>query len=334
MKAIRIHRYGGNEVVRCDEIDAPTAGPGEVIIDVYAAGVNPVDFKIRNGELKRVRHDRFPLALGSELSGVVSACGAGVGNLRVGDEVFARVGKESMGAFAEQACVRAEHVAKKPARLSHVEAASLPLAGLTAYQALVEHGHLTRGQRVLVHAASGGVGTLAVQMAHHLGAHVIGVASAKSHPFLRTLGADELIDRGTEQFEARVHDVDLVLDLVGGKTLARSFAVMRRGGSIVSIAGTPTPEYARQAGLAKPIVWVLMLLNLRVARQAHARDVHHVFFMMRPDGAQLAALAALVDAGALAPVIDRVFPLADAAAALDHVESGGARGKVVLQVKR
>jgi alcohol dehydrogenase len=199
---------------------------------------------------------------------------------------------------------------------------------------LVEHGHLLRGQRVLVHAASGGVGTLAIQIAHHLGAQVVGVASAKSHPFLRQLGADELIDRGSDAFEKRAHDVDLVLDLVGGKTLTRSFAVMRHGGIIVSIAGTPTPEYARQSGLPTPIVWILTLANLGTAWRGRARDVRHVFFMMRPDGKQLAALAALVDIGALKPVIDRVFPLDEAAAALAHVETGAARGKVVLEVKR
>jgi alcohol dehydrogenase len=160
------------------------------------------------------------------------------------------------------------------------------------------------------------------------------VASAKSHPFLRQLGAHQLIDRGSEAFEERARDVDLALDLVGGKTLTRSFAVMRRGGIIVSIAGMPTPEYARETGLPTPIVWVLTLANLGTARRAHARAVRHVFFMMRPDGQQLAALGGLVDAGALKPVIDRVFPLDEAGAALAHVETGAARGKVVLEVKR
>jgi NADPH:quinone reductase-like Zn-dependent oxidoreductase len=334
MKAVRIGRYGGNEEVRLDEIDPPRAGPGEIVVDVHAAGVNPVDFKIRSGALKRVRKDTFPLALGSELSGVVRACGPGVDRFRVGDEVFARVGKEAMGAFAEEARLLAAHAAKKPARLTHVEAASLPLAGLTAYQMLVERGHLARGQRVLVHAASGGVGTLAIQIAHHLGAHVVGVASAKSHPFLRQLGADELIDRGSEAFETRTRDIDLVLDLVGGDTRKRSFAVMRRGGVIVSIAGLPTADYARTSGLPTPVVWIVTLAGLGTARRARARGVRHVFFMMRPDGEQLAALGSLVDAGALQPVIDRVFPLDDAAAALAYVETGAARGKVVLAVKR
>jgi NADPH:quinone reductase-like Zn-dependent oxidoreductase len=333
VKAVRIHRYGGAEVVRYEEVARPRPGAGELLVEVHAAGVNPVDYKIRDGALRRLRRDRLPLTLGCELSGVVVERGAGVADIGEGDAVFARVEKQRLGAFAEYALVRRIDLAAKPPELTHTEAASLPLAALTAWQALVDHARLASGQTLLVHAAAGGVGVMATQLGRHLGATVVATASAANRELCESLGAAQVIDYRTRRFEDEVGSCDVVLDTLGGDVLRRSLDVTARGGNVVSIAGRPTAAFARAAGLPTVAVWALALAGWPTARHARRRGVTHTYFMMQPSGAQLGELAALASRRVLRPVVDRVLPLAEAAAALDHLAGGHARGKVVLLVR-
>jgi len=333
MKAARAHGYGKNDVVRVEEAPRPSPGPKDLLVEVHAAGVNPVDYKIVRGGLKRIRKETFPLVLGSELSGVVVERGAEVKRFQVGDAVFARVQKDRTGTFAELALVAEEDAAKKPDGTTHVEAASIPLAGLTAWQGLTERGALAAGQTVLIHAAAGGVGVFATQLAKHLGARVIATASEKNRGFVTELGADEVIDYRTERFEERVHDCDLVFDTIGGDTFVRSLDVVRQGGRIVSIVGKPTGEFAREEGLGWPIPTILDLVNASTRRVLRRRGITHAFFMMRPDGEQLGTIGDLVAARKVRTVIDRVFPLDDVVRAFEHVEAGHTRGKVVIEVR-
>jgi NADPH:quinone reductase-like Zn-dependent oxidoreductase len=333
MRAVVIDRYGDNHVVRLAEIPEPTPKPHQELIEVHAASVNPVDYKIRNGELKYVLPARFPLILGSDLSGVVVQIGESVTRFRVGDAVYVRLDKHASGAFAERVVADEAHIAHKPASLSHVEAASIPLAGLTAWQALTEVAHVKAGQSVLVHAGSGGVGTLAIQLARHLGATVITTASARNAARLQELGAHRVVDYHTERFEEVCRDLDMVFDTLGGEVRARSFAVMRPGGVMVSIAGMPTPAFARQNGMALPLRLAIGLGHLPTWARARRAQAHFEYLFMRPSGEQLSQLAQLVESGALKPVLDQVHPLSDATLALARVESGRAQGKVVMDLR-
>ena len=257
MKAAFIRRYGGNKVVELGELPAPQAGPGELLVEVHAASVNPVDFKIRDGMLKMIVPFGFPLILGNDLSGVVKAVGAGVTRFRPGDAVFARMDKRRIGAFAEFAVVAEADAAAKPANLSHIEAAAVPLAGLTAWQALFEIGGLKAGQKVLIHGGSGGVGSFAIQLARHAGATVATTVGARNAELARSLGADIVIDYKTQRFEDVVSDQDLVFDTQAGDIQHRSFAVLKRGGVLVSIAGKPDGRLVREFGL-NPLLGVLL----------------------------------------------------------------------------
>jgi NADPH:quinone reductase-like Zn-dependent oxidoreductase len=330
MRAILIDRYGDNSVVRLGEAPSPTLGARDVRIAVRAASVNPVDFKIRSGELRRLGAVRFPLTLGNDCSGVVTEVGAEVTRFAPGDEVFARVGKDRLGAFADEVAVEEAFVAHKPASLDHVAAAALALVGLTAWQALVDVVKLEKEERVLIHAGSGGVGSIAIQVAKALGAHVTTTAGAQSAALVRELGAERSIDYKTERFDEVLRDYDAVFDTVGGDTRARSFSVLRRGGRMVSITGTPTAAFAREQGLGVIPRAAIAVMGAGTTMRAARRGVHFTYLYMRPSGAQLEELAALAERGALRPLVDRTFPLEQAARALEHVESGRARGKVVL----
>ena len=333
MKAVFIERFGGNEVVRVDDQPTPEPGPTELLVQVHAAGVNPVDYKLRDGKMKVIVKPRFPLVLGSELSGVVVGVGAQVTRFRVGDEVFARLDKERIGAYAELAAVDESLAAPKPANLTHEEAASLPLVGLTSWQALVDVGRLQRGQKVLIHAGSGGIGTFAIQLAKHLGAHVATTASARNAGLVRSLGADEVIDYRSQAFEEVLSDYDLVYDTLAGETQHRSFAVLNRGGTLVSIAGNPDAAFAREHGLNPLLRLALAALSWKSTRLARRHGVRFAYHFMHPDGAQLAEIGRLVEAGAIRPVIDRTFPLERVAEAFDYSAAGRTVGKVVVQVR-
>lgn len=333
MKAAYIRRYGGNEAVELGELPAPQAGPGELLVEVHAASVNPVDFKIRSGMLKMIVPFGFPLILGNDLSGVVKAVGAGVTRFRPGDAVFARMDKQRIGAFAEFAVVAEADAAAKPANLTHVEAAAVPLAGLTAWQALFEIGGLKAGQKVLIHAGSGGVGTFAIQLARHAGATVATTVGARNAELARSLGADVVIDYKTQRFEDIVSGYDLVLDTQAGDIRHRSFAVLKRGGVLVSIAGTPDGRLIRQWGLNPLLGLLLDFLNRKTLRLAKKHGVRYEYLFMHPSGEQLAQIGRLLAEGNVKTIIDKVFPLEQVREALAYSEAGHATGKVVVEVK-
>ncbi|MBZ0131736.1 MAG: NADP-dependent oxidoreductase [Rhodocyclaceae bacterium] len=333
MKAAFIRRYGGNDVVELGELPAPQAGPGELLVAVQAASVNPVDFKIRDGMLKMIIPFGFPLILGNDFSGVVQAVGAGVTRFRPGDAVFARMDKRRIGAFAEFAVVAEADAAAKPTNLTHIEAAAVPLAGLTAWQALFEIGGLKAGQKVLIHGGSGGVGTFAIQLAHHAGATVATTVGARNAELARRLGADIVIDYKTQRFEDVVSGYDLVLDTQAGDILHRSFAVLKRGGVLVSIAGKPDGRLVREFGL-NPLLGVLLdFLSRKSLRLAKRHGVRYEYLFMHPSGEQLAQLGRLLAEGSVRTGIDKVFPLEQVREALAYCEAGHATGKVVVEVK-
>jgi len=333
MKAAFIRRYGGNAVVELGELPAPQAGPGELLVEVHAASVNPVDFKIRDGLLKMIVPFGFPLILGNDLSGVVKAVGTGVTRFRPGDAVFARMDKRRIGAFAEFAVVAEADAAAKPANLTHIEAAAVPLAGLTAWQALFEIGGLKAGQKVLIHAGSGGVGTFAIQLARHAGATVATTVGARNAELARNLGANVVIDYKSQRFEDVVSGQDLVFDTQAGDIQHRSFAVLKRGGVLVSIAGKPDGRLVRQWGL-NPLLGVLLdFLSRKSLRLAKKHGVRYEYLFMHPSGEQLAQIGRLLADGSVRTVIDKVFPLEQVREALAYSEAGHATGKVVVEVK-
>ena len=330
MKALAIRRY--KAPMEMMELPRPEPGPGELLVRVRAAGVNPLDSKIRDGVVKVLLSFSFPLILGTDLAGDVAAIGPGVSRFTLGDAVYARLDSDRIGAFAEYAVVRESAAARKPARLDYTQAASLPLVGLTAWQTLVELAQLKAGQKVLIHAGSGGVGTFAIQLAKHLGAHVTTTAGAKNHALVKSLGADVAIDYQTRRFEAVVEDQDVVLDTQGGDTLLRSFQVVKPGGVVVTIGGRPDAKFARAWGLSLPLVWLLGFLNRKVDRLARKKRVRFEYLFMRASGEQLEKLGALVEQGVIRPVLDKIFPFEAAAEAISYVESGRAVGKVVIRV--
>jgi NADPH:quinone reductase-like Zn-dependent oxidoreductase len=330
MKAFLIDRYGGPEVLVAREHPDPEPGPGDLLVDMRAASVNPVDFKIRSGGVKVLVKDRFPLVLGSDVSGVVASVGPGVTRFATGDEVFARLRKDRIGSFAERVLVDETLAVKKPANLTHAEAASIPLVAETSFQALVEIGKLAKGQRVLIHAGSGGVGTFAIQLARHLGATVVTTASAKNRALVEGLGASEVIDYRTQRFEEVAAPCDVVLDTQGGETLERSFRVVKEGGVVVTIGGKPDAKFAKAYGLNPVIVFALGVMMRKVTRLAREKRARFEYLFMRPDGEQLAAIAALLVQGTIRPVLERTFPFLETKEAVAHVEAGRAVGKVVI----
>ena len=305
MKAIRIHQYGGPEVLAQVEMQRPTPGANEVLIKIHAALVNPADWKIRAGYMKDFLPLTFPATLGADISGTVEEVGPGAARFKRGDEVYASLGLEG-GGYAEYVVTKEEIVAKKPATLNHVQAASVPVAALTAWQALFEVAQLQAGQKALIHAAAGGVGNFAVQLAKAKGAHVIGTASS-DQAFLGELGVDKALDYQKTRFEDVVHDADVVLDTIGGDTQERSFKALKKGGILVSIVQPPSQELAAKYG------------------------VRALFYGGHPSSSNLVEIAKLIDAGKVKTVVDTVLPLAEAQRAHELSQSGHARGKIVLK---
>jgi NADPH:quinone reductase-like Zn-dependent oxidoreductase len=331
MRALVLSRYGGPEHTALIDVPQPSPGAGELLVQVQAAGLNPVDFKTRAGALKIIRNYPLPVVMGNELSGVVEAVGPGVTRFAKGDRAFARVDRDRMGAFAEYAVVHQDHVARMPASLGFPSAAAVPLAALTAIQALRDELHVGAGQRVFIPGGAGGVGTFAIQLAKYLGAHVATTASPRGEALVKRLGADVVIDYSRERFEDKLSGYDCAFDLLGGDTLARLWPVLKPGGHVVSIAGMPEPVTARKdlgrgSGLAA-LFWVASLsTRLRAAR--HGLSYRYLF--MHPSGTDLAYLASLIDAQKIEVVIDRVFPFAEAKEAMAYLERGHAKGKVVV----
>jgi alcohol dehydrogenase len=326
-------RYGGPEVVEIRDVPVPRIGDDEALVEVHAASLNPIDFKTRQGKVRALLHYRLPMVMGQDLSGVVVEVGKNVKRMRLGDEIYARLSKDRIGSFAEYAVVRDQDGSKKPARLSHEEAASLPLVGLTAYQALVDRAHVREGSKVLVHAGSGGLGTFAIQLAKHLGATVATTTSTRNVDLVKSLGADVVIDYKAQNFWEVLSGYDLVLDALGGDALLRSFRVVRPGGLVISVSGTPDRKFAKSWGLGFVLQTVLAIMSHRITSTASAAQVRYEFLFMEPSGAELDTIRGLVDEGVIKPVVDRVFSLGDAKEALAYSESGRARGKIILKIR-
>src|SRR5712692_10562330 len=331
MKAFIVDRYKGE--LRFGEMPDPEIRDHDVLVQIYAAGVNPLDSKIRDSEFKLILPYRLPLILGNELAGVVVRVGSRVVQFKPGDEVCARPDKDRIGTFAEFIAMREDAVAIKPKRLTMEEAASIPLVGLTAWQALVERANLKAGQKVLIHAGSGGVGTFAIQLAKHLGATVATTTSTANLDLVKRLGADIAIDYKTTDFEEILRDCDVVLNSLDGETLKKSLRVLKPGGNLISISGPPDPEFARHLGLSRILELVMRLLSFRIRRQAKRHQVNYSFLFMRASGNQLRQISSLIETGAVRPVLDRVFPFELTKEAMAYLETGRAKGKVVVKVR-
>lgn len=321
---------GYKQPVHEAEVPEPVVGDTDVLIEIEAAGLNVLDEKLRAGEFKAFLSYELPLTLGHDVAGTVVRAGRAVQSFAPGDRVFSRVRDGRIGTLAERIAVSEADVAAAPTSVGIVEAASLPLVALTAWQALVERGKVTAGTKVLIHAGAGGVGTIAIQLAKHLGAFVATTASASDADFLRELGADIVIDYRSDDFAAQLADYDVVLDSIGGENLLRSLGVLRAGGIAIGIAGPPTPEFAEGVG-AKPLVRLAIAALSRKARaRARRLGVRYEFLLMRADGTQLRTIAQLVDAGAIRPVVGATYPFDDTPAALASLHTGGTRGKTVV----
>src|SRR6478672_3254480 len=323
MKAFVVAQYG-KDGIRAADLPEPRIGNSDVLVRVSAASINPLDKMVRNGEFKQLLKYKTPFVIGHDVAGVVTQVGAGVRNFNVGDEVYARPRDLRIGTFAE-------YIAPKPASLTLHEAAAVPLVALAAWQILVEKAQVKPGQKVLVHAGAGGLGSTVIQLAKHLGAHVATTASGASEELVRDLGADVVVDYTTQDFPEILSGYDLVLDSLGGQNLMKSLTVLKPGGLAIGVAGPPDAGFAKQLGAPKPFELVLSFLSRKVRSAARKLGVRYSFFFMRASGAQLRDLGALYDAGHLRPVIDSTFAFDQTLEALAYVETGRVKaGKVVV----
>jgi alcohol dehydrogenase len=333
MKAFVLTRYGKKRALQSADVPMPEPRDDEVLVEVHAASVNVLDAKIRNGEFKLILPYRMPLVLGHDVAGVVAKVGPRVRQFKPGDEVYARADDFRIGTFAEFVPVRETSLALKPKNLTMEEAASIPLVGLTAWQALVEKSGLKQGQKVFIQAGSGGVGTFAIQLARHLGATIATTTSAANLALVKGLGADVVIDYKTQDFEDVLRDYDVVLNSQDGKTLEKSLRVLRSGGKLVSISGPPDPAFGKEITAPGFVKLVIRLLSSGIRRKARARGIAYSFLFMTANASQLRDIARLIESGAIRPVIDRVFPFESTNEALAYVESGRAKGKVVIKIR-
>lgn len=333
MKAFIIDRYGKKEPMRLGEVPEPVLRDDEVLIQVHAAALNPLDSKIKSGEFKLMLPYRMPLVLGHDVAGIVTRIGPRVRQFKVGDEVYSRPSDLRIGTFAEFVAVNENDVAPKPGNITMEEAASLPLVSLTAWQALVERANLQAGQKIFIQAGSGGVGISAIQLAKQLGATVATTTSSANVDLVKSLGADTVIDYKNEDFEKVLRNYDVVLHSQDAGALEKSLRVLKPGGTLISISGPPDPAFATGIGASWLVRLVIRLLSAGVRRRAQCRSVKYSFLFMRANGQQLREIGRLVEAGAIRPVIDRSFAFESANEALAYVESGRSKGKVVLKVK-
>lgn len=331
MKAFFIDRYGKRNG-RIGELPVPPVGDHDVLVQVQASSVNLLDAKIRAGEFKLVLPYALPLVLGNDLAGVVVKTGARVRRFKPGDQVYARPEQARIGSFAEFACVNEDSLALKPNALSMEQAAALPLVALTAWQVLVDAARLKKGQKVFIQAGSGGVGSIAIQLAKHLGAFVATTTSTGNVEWVKALGADIVIDYTRQDFSSVLHDYDVVLNSLGADALNASLKVLKPGGQLISISGPPTPEFAEQQGLSWPLKQVMRLLSHGIRKRVRRAGIDYSFVFMRANGTQLDQISALVESGVITPVIDKVYPFESTADALSYVEQGRAKGKVVIKI--
>lgn len=333
MKALVFKHYGEPEQVTFADIPRPVPKPDEILVQVHAAGLNPVDNKIREGKMKPLLRLELPATLGSDLAGVVVETGDRVTRFKPGDAVFASIFGLRTGALADFAVVPENAAALKPANLDFVHAASVPMVALTAWQTLKERAQLKRGQKAFIPAGAGGIGTFAIQLAKYIGAEVATTTSAGNAELVRSLGADEVIDYKSQAFEDVLRDYDVVLDTLGGESLEKSFQILKQGSTVVSIAGPPDAAFGRTQGMNFLMLFALRLLSRKVHRLAKKQGVAYSFLLVKADGHQLAQIGELLHAGSIRPVIDKVFPFDQAKEALGYLGKGRAKGKVVVQIR-
>ncbi|UYL08508.1 NADP-dependent oxidoreductase [Bdellovibrio sp. SKB1291214] len=331
MKAAYIKKYG-HDPLTIGERPAPEVGPEDVLIQIKAASVNPIDFKMRDGKLKVIRPIQFPFILGHDCAGQVVQVGNKVSNFKIGDAVFSRPRSGRIGTFAEFIAVDQSDVAKMPGNISFEQAASIPLVGLTSVQALQDVANLRPGQKVLIQAGAGGIGTFAIQFAKHLGAEVWTTTSSKNIDFVKSLGADHIINYQQQSFETVVSNIDVVFDTLGGEALDKAFSVVKPGGWVISISGTPDYETGQDMELGFWKSLLLGLVGLKTNLKAKKAGVQYRFIFMKANGHQLSYIASLIEKGKIEPIIDKVFPLAECQAALDYSETGRARGKIIVSI--
>jgi len=328
MRAFVLSKY--KEQLQLAEVAEPTVGEGDVLVRVDAASLNQLDVKIAQGEFKQILPYALPLILGNDFAGTVIRVGAKVRGFKPGDEVYARPSQDRIGAFAERIAVAESDLALKPTSIGLEEAASLPLVALTAWQALVERGNLQPGQKVLIHAGAGGLGSIAIQLAKHLGATVAATTSGSNADFVRELGADVVVDYRTQNFEQLLEGYDLVLDSLGGENLEKSLRILRPGGRAIGLSGPPDPAFARQAGLNPALRMAITGISHGVRGKARKLGVTYEFLFMRASGEQLREITRLVDEGSLRPVVDQVLPFDQTVEGLAALRKGGIRGKAVI----
>lgn len=334
MKAFIVKSYGKKEKLHLTDWVEPTVKENDVLVQVYSAGVNSLDSLIRNGEFKLFLPHKPPFVNGHDVAGVVTKVGSKVSKIKVGDEVYSRPSDYRVGTFAEYISIDEKDVALKPKNLSMEEAGSIPLVGLTSWQALVEIANVKKGQKVFIQAGSGGVGTFAIQLAKHLGAFVATTTSTKNIDLVKSLGADIIIDYKKEDFETKLKDYDLVLHSNRDtKILEKSLRILKSGGQLISLVGPPTPEFATAIGLPWHLKFIIKLLSFGARKKAKKMNVYFKFLFMRAEGKQLGQITQLIESGVIKPVIDKVFPFEQTNEALSYVETGRSRGKVVVKVK-
>lgn len=332
MNALTFQRYGKSPEIGFSKIRRPSLQPDELMVKVYAAGLNPIDNLIPSGTFKPVLHFKLPATLGSDLAGVVTAVGSQVSRFKPGDAVYASIFDLGTGAIAEYAVVPEHAAALKPANLDFVQAAAMPMVGLTSWQVLTERLQLQPEQKVFIPAGSGGIGSFAIQLAKVLGAKVATTTSSGNIDWVRSLGADEIIDYKQHDFAQILRDYDAVLATVKGDNVEKSIGILRPGGKIVSIVGPLDSGFARAKGLNVVLRWVFGLMSLGILRRARQRNIGYDFHFVRPDGRQLAAIGQLLEVEKIKPVIDKVFPFAEAKTALTYLAQGRAKGKVVISM--
>jgi len=333
MKAFIVNRYGKKEKLQLTEIAEPVVKESDILVKVHSAGVNLLDSRIRNGEFKMILPYKTPFTLGHDVAGVVTKVGSNVRKFKVGDEVYARPADYRIGTFAELIAINEDDVAFKPKNISMEEAASIPLAGLTAWQALIEKANLKKGQKVFIQAGSGGVGTFAIQLAKYLGATVATTTSAANIDLVKSLGADIVIHYKKDDFETILKDYDVVLNSQDAKTLEKSLKVLKSGGKVISISGPPDPGFADEIGAPLSVKLGIRLLSAGVRKKAKRLNVNYSFLFMRAQGEQLSQITKLIQAVIIKPVMDKVFPFEQTNEALTYIETGRSRGKVVVKVK-
>lgn len=333
MKAFIVDRYQRNRALRLGDMPEPEVRDQDVLVAIHAAGLNLLDAKIRDGEFKLILPYHLPMILGNDVAGVVVRVGSKVRGFKPGDEVYARPGKDRIGTLAELIAMNEADVAVKPKNLTMEEAASIPLVGLTAWQVLIERAHVQKGQKVLIHAGSGGVGTFAIQLAKHLGATVATTTSTANVELVRRLGADVVIDYTKEDFAKVLSGYDVVLHSLDKETLQKSLAVLKPGGKLISISGPPDVAFARENALPWLLQQVMRFLSFGIRRKAKRLGISYSFVFMRAHGGQLGQVTSLLESGAVRPVVDRIFPFHATNEAMDYLVTGRARGKVVVSVK-